>query len=237
MKTLIYILTMTCFFHQTYCFGESLNRNIDNQPQIDIDSEEIEIINLTFLALIGTQWYYEPLLPPPMPLADDATKEDSIKYQDELRIINQKNENRKLDTSRLIVFFKDSLIAYPTSERQTDILEPKNFASNFPVDISYIFLIKKLYSQAISKSIDLRKITEIGKYKILPVSEIETLEGNYKKIGVVRYSRIVFNENRDKACFYFDFLHGPLLGFGQIVFIEKNQGKWTIIGQREMWVA
>jgi hypothetical protein len=230
-------MTFTCFFQQTYGLGKSLSRNIDNKPQSEIDFEEMKIINLTFLTLIGTQWYYESLLPPPMPLTEDATKEDSIKHQNEIKRINEQNRNRKFNTERLVVLFKDSLIAYPKSERNTKLLEPKSFVVNFPVDSSYIPLVKKLYYINESKSIDLDDITKKGRYELFPFSEIGKVQNDYKNVGKVRYSQIAFDENMNRACFYFDFLHGPKFGYGVIVFLEKKQGEWIIIGQKEIWIA
>ena len=231
-------MTIIGFFQQNYFLGESSNRNTDNiQTQIDIESEEIEIINSTFLTLIGTHWYYERLIPPPIPLSQDATKEDSIEYKKELERINEKNKNPKPDTSRLVVFFKDSLIAYPESERNSRFLEPKSFIMNFSVDSSFIPLLKELYKLNEAKSIDLKNITNRGRFEIHPLDETKEVNGNFKRVGYLRYSRIAFSKNLDRACFYFDFLNSPLNGYGLIVFLEKRQGKWIIIGQREMWIA
>ena len=221
-----------------YSFRESLsNSDLGQNSEIEIESEETKILNLTFLTLVGTEWYLEPLIPPPMPLYEGASKEDSIKYKLEEEKIIEKNKSRKLDTSRLVVFFKDSLIAYPELFKKTELLTPKVFKLILPVDSSYIPLLKKLYTLNKSKLFNLERITDKGKYEIYPFNKMGKIEGDYKSVGKIRYSQIAFSKNRDKACFYFDFSHSPLNGYGLIVFLERKQEKWIIIGKSQMWIA
>jgi len=237
MRYFITILTIIILYLLTGCFAKEKKDSENKRSQTYIEREEIKIINLTFLELIGTDWYYEqPQIPPP-PLGSNSTKEDSIRYQNEFEKNIKENENRILDTSRLVVIFNDTLIVYFQPERLIRILKPESFLVNFSVDTSYISILRKLITQNVTRPINLLDITNRGKYELVAPSDESLLNGKFRKIGRVRYSRVEFNEQMDKACFYFDFYYGPRWAYGEIVFMEKQNGIWTIIGHREMWIS
>ena len=65
------------------------------------DKKEMNILNHTFLDLVGTGWYYEPLPIPPMPLWEESTKEDSLQFKSDSIEFEARLYNREIDTSDL----------------------------------------------------------------------------------------------------------------------------------------
>ena len=201
------------------------------------DSEEINIITQNFVELMGTRWYYEPLSIPPMAVAKNSTKEDSIRFNNEIIESQFRLNNRKLDTSELQVFLFDTLVTYKGDREFESILSPENFENNFPVDTSWIKLIGKLNQIEKTKKLDLTEINQIGKYTLVSYQEFKDTTGTKRKIGTLVFSRVAFDKNKTRGVFYYSFVCGGLCGGGSIVFVEKIDDKWQIIGQREMWVS
>ena len=200
-------------------------------------TEELNVLNQTFIDLVGTEWYYEPLPPPPLPLWEESTHEDSLRFKIDSIEYEAKLNNRKLDTSELKVFLHDSLTTYKSYDRLDDILTLGNFEANFPVDTSWIRLIRKLNQIDNPKRLDLSKISQTGNYTLVSDSEFKDTTDNKRKIGMMTLSRVAFSENYERAVFYYTFICGSLCGWGSIVFVERKGEKWKIIGKRGMWVS
>ncbi|NPD47182.1 hypothetical protein [Lentimicrobium sp. S6] len=199
--------------------------------------EEIEIINQTLVELLSEDWYYEKGSPPPKPLSINATKIDSAKYIQYLSEYEISKTNKKIDTSRLIVILKDSLIAIPSRIKLGYIADIKYFKTNYSADTSFISLIKKLKSFTVGKPLNTSEIKNIGRFDIIKLTDLEHIKKPYGKIGYIRYSKVAFDSSHRRACVYFDFNHTTLFGYGTILFLEKSGTKWTIIGQFGQWVS
>ena len=201
------------------------------------DFEESNVINQTFVEIMGTGWYYEPLPIPPMPLEENSTKEDSIRFNNEKIESQFRLNNRKLDTSELQVYVFDTLVTYKGGRELESILTQENFENNFPVDTSWVKLIGKLNRIEKTSKLDLTEINQTGKYTLVSYQEFKDTTGTKRKIGTIVFSRVAFDENKTRGVFYYSFVCGGLCGSGSIVFVEKIDNKWQIIGQREMWVS
>ncbi len=199
--------------------------------------EEIEIINQTLVELLSEDWYYEKGTPPPIPLSINSTKIDSVKYVQSLAEYEISKTNRKIDTSRLIVILKDSLIAIPSRIKLGDIADIEYFKTNYSVDTSFISLIKKLKSFTVGKPLNTSEIKNIGRFDIIKLNDLEHIKDPFRKIGYIRYSKVAFDSSHQRACVYFDFIHAPLFGYGTILFLEKSGTKWKIIGQSGQWIS
>jgi hypothetical protein len=55
-------------------------------------------------------------------------------------------------------------------------------------------------------------------------------------IGKVRLSKIFFNPSKDKGIMYYEFVCGGLCGHGNVILIEKVNGRWDIIKSKMVWV-
>jgi hypothetical protein len=200
-------------------------------------NEEINILNQKFLELVGTEGYYEPLPIPPMPLGEESSRKDSIQYEIESAEFDSLLKNRKLDTSVLKIYLYDSLTTYKSNDFLEGMLSPNNFEANFPVDTTWIKLIRKLNQIESPIYIDLNQITKTGNYTLVSKSELQDTTDNKRKIGTMVMSRIAFDNDRKKGVFYYSFVCGSLCGWGNLVFIQKEGHEWKIIGQREMWIS
>jgi hypothetical protein len=75
---------------------------------------------------------------------------------------------------------------------------------------------------------------------ISPNPESDTLFQNINKrkfAGYVQFSRIIFDQKFNKACFFFDRHTGHLSGGGMIIYAEKKNGRWTIIKRDLVYVS
>ena len=201
------------------------------------ETEELNVLNQTFLYLVRTEWYYEPPPPPPMPLFEESTKEDTLRYKSEILEYKAKMNNRQEDSSELQIYLSDTLRTYKGNERLENILSLENFDVNFPVDTSWIVLIRKLNQIQSPKKFDLRKIEKTGKYVLVSKSEFNDTTEYKRKIGKMTFSRVAFSDNQKRGVFYYAFQCGRLCGWGSIVFVEKKGKNWEIVGERGMWVS
>lgn len=59
--------------------------------------------------------------------------------------------------------------------------------------------------------------------------------------GDLKFSRVIFNENKTKACYYFEQYVSIGIsrgwGMGVVVFAEKRNGKWIFVNVKEIWIA
>lgn len=200
-------------------------------------TEELNILNQTFLELVGTEWYYEPLPIPPMPLWEESTREDSLQFKRDSIEFEALLDNRKLDRSELKIYLLNTLTTYKKNDFLEGILNPQNFEANFPVDTTWISLIRKLNQIGTKKEFDVNIISQTGNYTLVTESEFNDTTDNKRRIGIMTVSRVAFSENDKRAVFYYSFSCGRLCGWGSIVFVERKGETWEIVGQREMWVS
>lgn len=63
----------------------------------------------------------------------------------------------------------------------------------------------------------------------------------YKKYpeanGIITFSRVGFNKERTQALVYVGIGCGGLCGDGSFMFLEKINGKWSIRGNKNLWVS
>jgi hypothetical protein len=198
--------------------------------------EQIQIINDTFVELLGTEWYFESLPIPPIPLSENSTKKDSLKFKREIELHKKLRENRKLDTSRLLVNLYDTLFLIEDKEYRR-FLDPAVFERNFNIDTTWIPLLNRLLNFKDKQSINISEITNTGNYDLVTQNQFNDSTINGRKIGIVYYSRIAFNDDKNRGVFYYEFYHGRRWAHGSVIFVEKKDDKWIVIGQRVMWVA
>jgi hypothetical protein len=78
---------------------------------------------------------------------------------------------------------------------------------------------------------DLTTEAEAGLY---PTAEFQKrFPGNY---GYHKFTRVGFNRSLTEAVFYTEHICG-MCGEGKYVFMRKQQGKWTILGEVSRWVS
>jgi len=82
----------------------------------------------------------------------------------------------------------------------------------------------------------LHKFKNIGLRRLIPVDIKQKVK---LKIGekIITYSRIVYNQKKDKACFYFENKCSGLCGHATFVFVEKIDGIWIIKDELNDWIS
>lgn len=160
------------------------------------------------------------------------TKEDSSKN---VKLINWLDStNKVIDTAKFYLIMSDKLIP----SLHFDAASAFAFENNSVIekDSSFTSVLKGLYKS--SKSIvtlDRSKIRSQGKYKI--VDKQYSPRDEFKEIGILSLSRISFDSENSKACVYTSFTCGSLCGYGRIFFLEKANGKWFILGFKDLWIS
>lgn len=174
--------------------------------KVQVDNLEIEVISHTIKDLI------HPTPPPPPPPRLKESEEDYNK-----RVTERSKEFREYcDTTIFTFYHSDSLTSF-------------NFSNeNYPE-----FHIQSNKSDA--KKISIEKIKTEEQFKL----SIEKPDDNWNNwenefIGIVQYSRIIFNDDYSKALFHCDFICGGLCGGGSIVLAEKKKDKWIIINNEHI---
>ncbi|AHM59329.1 hypothetical protein D770_05310 [Flammeovirgaceae bacterium 311] len=232
------------------------------------DDEEMEVLNDSFLEMIGTDYYLMPFpVPPFKPFHPDSLDEpinmmgdDSISFANYIAEYNAQQleeyenfdwdkyrkdslayeefiRNRPVDTARLVVILHDSLIAHPKTNLLKRILTESGFRDNFYVDLSWRDLALKLVDSIhVARALPIHEITASGKYILAYENEYQPSKRD-RIVGFVRFSRVAFSKDGDKACFVFSFVCGGECGFGSMVFGERLNNKWKIVGQRELWIS
>lgn len=82
--------------------------------------------------------------------------------------------------------------------------------------------------------LDIDQITNISLYRLIgiePNQRIALKRGE----KIISFSRIVYNSNRTKACFYFENKWAG--GFGKLVIVEKVKGIWEIKQDVIIWIS
>ena len=81
-----------------------------------------------------------------------------------------------------------------------------------------------------------RNLTEVAPFllKFYPVSSDNEYENSG---GLVRFSRIAFNEDNTQAVFQLTHTSASLGGAGEIVLLKKQDNNWAIIEISLIWVS
>jgi len=180
---------------------------------------EIEIISQTIPILLLPS-------PPPPPPPFVGTEKEKILFNDSIEEQKEKFKLR-VDTTEFYLYLSDSLFI------------PKNELIKFASNTNYNGLSKKLFSKKLKgKSLNISKIDNQTKYKILPVNKWE--EKNSKTFGyqgIASYSRIVFNKDYTQAFFYFEHYYDKACSSANFILVENQNGKWKIIKNKTVWIS
>jgi hypothetical protein len=136
--------------------------------------------------------------------------------------------SNKTDTS-LVVYFKTRLLC--------DLDKNHSFKGNYKSNA----LIKMLENNNLGERlIDSTKIEELDGIKIFFENNIDYSLEKYnseKVIGTIDISRISFNKSMTIGYFYYIVYCGEDCGWGDLIKIEKNNGRWIIIKYLISWVS
>lgn len=234
---IIKLIIAVGLFNSISCFGQNFN-----------SKKELKVFNSVFIDLIGTHYYYERPLTPPVPLEYCETHEDSLLFFQRNTEIEEQIQNPKVDTSRLVIAFNKTLILPSIDEIKTTknrIDNPKYFVPDSIIIDDFIPLLTTLIDSNKYSPIQIRlsDIENTGRYELRDLKQFRIDNPRYTKIkgfrfiGDMMFSRVYFNDSYDKGVFYRYFLCGGDCGSGDIILVEKKENKWIIKWTLNLWVS
>ena len=64
------------------------------------------------------------------------------------------------------------------------------------------------------------------------------LERNYKNLGgIIGFSKVVYTKDRQKALFYYSKTDSYLSGAGYLIFVERKNNSWEVVGSAMLWIS
>ncbi len=217
-------------------------------PKSENTISEMELLNDIFIELVGTEYYYEKLPIPPMPLEYAENKQDSLNYLIGKEKFDKAFDNPKLETADLIIGIEPYHLN-PKREFKDWYSEDSSFLRMHYKDSLHSkdfdnLLIQLIDSTKFEKGkLELNKLYERGRYIIKDLGQLEKEKkeywnsSEYRYVASIRFSDFKINQRNDRAIFYFDFLCGSLCGSGEIIFCIKENGKWKIVDRNMLWVS
>jgi hypothetical protein len=198
---------------------------------LTIETDESQILNITLDKVIGsdTTWRYHLKLPPPsIPVIAFTDKVDSVEY---LKTVSWQDSALKvLDTASLFVAVskENGYIA------ESHINTIESHIANNKSDTLFNTVLQILCNQNLNQdTIDVALLKTKYNFKIFDVSTAPN--DGLRRIGTLRFSKIAFNETKNRACIYTRFSCGEFCGNGDIHFFVKKNGKWAFVKTWELW--
>lgn len=217
-------------------------------PKTEDTISEMGLLNDIFLELVGTEYYYEELPIPPMPLEYAENKQDSLKYQIAKEKFDKAFDDPKLEKADLVIGIEPYFLN-PKREFKSwyseDLIFPRMHYKASIHSKDFDDLLTQLIDSTKFKKgkLELGKLYEKGRYIIRDLGQLEKDDKEYWKssqyryVASIRFSDFKIYPRKDKAIFYFDFLCGSLCGSGELIFCTKEDGKWKIIERSTVWVS
>lgn len=196
------------------------------------------ILSLVFDTLVGSKSHWiEQLLPVQVPINPNTIDDAPLQQKWDNEIDSIRN---RLDTSRFHLFISENtrIPDHHLFDLINVIYSNENFNKNFyGPDSSYSDLLQELRNK---KSLDTIKTTDVKSqygYILHSLNSRNDQPTNTVIIGNVSFSRLVLNEEKDKACLYAELVCGTLCGYGNIYFLAKKNGIWEVTFKRNLWVS
>jgi hypothetical protein len=202
------------------------------------DIDTVQILKLAMDSAVGPDSIYRnELRLPPMFWEGPANKLDSLEHLSRLQW--KDSLTAILDTATLYVFIVPQYDTPSAGELENIITNSDMGAIAAQMNLKEDAFKNLVTSLATVKktndSVPVNKLTTnfnfiIKRNDTLPKHKLTHL-------GTVSFSRVAYNEAKDKACIYTSFSCGSKCGHGDILFFEKVAGHWICRSQWRTWVA
>jgi len=204
------IARLSSFYIVFFILGSTSNPTFDNKTKhtvfIDtISVDDYDILNSCFSA---------------------ASSHPGNAYKVEEANFLEKNKYQYLPYLQDIYITKYLLAYKGTNGQKSRIRFTKDEVMSSLTNKEFTSLIERFYSGTIGDlKIDISKIKNTETYKLVPVEIDEKIrpDSGYTRIT---YSRILYNEMRDKACFYRENCD-HFYRWGEFLFLVKENGNWN----------
>jgi hypothetical protein len=160
---------------------------------------------------------------------------DTAKLREE--IIGLQNEIYG-DTSRFCTLYLDTILRHGFENLKDYETDTGEYSTQFKNIISLISNNK----QAIIDSLNETQTKYSSANFSLCSSRIVSIGDAYTKsfnciIGKISLSKLFLNEERNKGVLYYEFRCGGLCGKGELLLIEKSNGRWHIYKSLRSWIS
>ena len=215
-----------------YCIIIMLLVGLQSCRTENIDSSEIKVFNDIFDNLVEEMGGLDLLKVPPPPILfldnNNAIGYDTVVYNKTVDGIEE--ENRKMKDTTLVIAVFDTLFTCYKLD-----LNKENIEQQLP-ELSYMDAFIALKdSSIISHPLNLSEIESKNSIKLKYYSDFpkgfkiwERENYDFLFSGVLRMSRIYFDEKKQVGLFYCSYACGRLCGEEAIICIRKMNEKWTI---------
>lgn len=141
------------------------------------------------------------------------------------------------DTSRFCTLYLDTILRPGFENLKYYETDTGEYSTQFTNIISLISNNK----QAIIDSLNERQTKYSSANFSLCSSKMVAIGDAYKKssnciIGKISLSKLFLNEERNKGVLYYEFRCGGLCGKGELLLIEKSNGRWHIYRSLRSWI-
>jgi hypothetical protein len=142
------------------------------------------------------------------------------------------------DTSRFCILYMDTLLRPSFGNLTYYETDTNEYAAKFINIISSISNNK----QAIIDSLNEKQTTYTADSFLLCSSKIVAIGDAQRSpsnciIGKVSLSKLFLNVEKNKGVLYYEFECGFLCGKGELLFIEKSNGRWHISKSLRSWIS
>ncbi|MDG1435062.1 MAG: hypothetical protein P8Q41_13670 [Saprospiraceae bacterium] len=84
---------------------------------------------------------------------------------------------------------------------------------------------------------DKSDIQNVSEYKIVNYTDFPDLKLDSINVGILQFSEIGFNKEKNKAILYYDWLCGGHCGNGNLAILKKEKNTWKIEEILNLWVS
>ncbi|MCB9320956.1 MAG: hypothetical protein H6570_16855 [Lewinellaceae bacterium] len=211
-----------------------------NGCSTNVVSDEVEILSLIFNSQIGDYEHFgsSPPAPPLPPSFDELERYSSLdsaklnlisiewqqyfKQEEEYDKIVELWKIRMQNIEKKIVFFNKCRLSAQDKIWVIEEIKKYEIDSNF---------LNKPINWKISDIKNNSKY-ELIEYKIFKDSKLDTVH-----VGIMKFSNIGFNNEKNLAIVYFDWLCGSLCGDGNLAILEKKANIWKIKEIVNLWIS
>jgi len=205
--------------------------------KLKLNQDIQEIYNLALENTTGSDTLvrYDLRLPPEPPNNDEI-----LSLEKKLLKKSQDSLKKILIDAELFVVVNHKIETLSSSDLaviQEIITSPKNILTNQLLgDNSFNEAIKELCNNnLISDTIETAKLRTKFNYKIY--TDRAFPKDKIRHIGTVRFSKVGFSRNKNKAAVYTSFMCGVRCGSGQILLFENVNKKWTHVKTWDLWIS
>ena len=206
----------------------------------NIENDENEILSIIYNSQIGNYEHFgsAPPTPPLSPNFEDIEKYMSldstelrsapIEWQNFIAEIKGYNETVGLWKKRMINLQKKIVF------RNTGVLTGqekfwmREEIDNYGIDSAFL-----------NKPIDW-KISDIinrSEYKLIEFEKFIDSNLDTVHVGIMKFSNIGYNGQKNLAIVYFDWSCGSLCGYGNVAILEKKSNIWRIKEIHNLWIS